>query len=130
MKFFDSVCVVSFCLFCVVLFVVSVRVRVRVRGRVRVRVLARARVRVRVRACAWASACACVCVCVCVGVCVRVCLCVRVRARVRVGACFICRGTCSMTSRARASMRRRPARTKDTGKFYHDFTKGFSTSVA
>ena len=42
MKFFDSVCVVSFCLFCVVLFVVSVRVRVRVRGRVRVRVPVRA----------------------------------------------------------------------------------------
>ena len=85
--------------------------RVRLRGRVRVRELARVRVRVRVRA---LRVCACVCVCVCVGVCVCVCLCVRVRARVRVGACFICRSTYSLTFRARASMRRRLAR---TGKF-------------
>ena len=58
-----------------------------------------------------------VCVCGFTCLCVCVCLCVRVRARVRVGACFICRGTYSLTFRARASMRRRLARTNDTGKF-------------
>ena len=35
-----------------------------------------------------------------------------------------------MTSRATASMRRRPARANDTDKFYQDFTKGSSTFVA